>query len=60
MSVLDWERINETTERLQVHGGWLVRSKDMTNRGSMAMAQSFVSDADHEWELPKRQTGFNR
>lgn len=50
---LKWEIIipaynYETTERLKVFGGWLVKFKDS---GKNLFVQSFVPDKNHEWVI---------
>ena len=45
-----WEEIEESTERLAVPGGWLVRSW-ASGYQTRAIAQTFVADVNHEWVL---------
>jgi len=52
-----WEKILERdldcrggSARLKVPGGWIVRSY-LWLSGGMAVAQTFVSDPNHEWKL---------
>lgn len=51
----DWEPVNDNTCRLQVPGGWIVRSFKQTLVGdrsvSNAEALLYVPDADRVWEL---------
>lgn len=62
-----WERVNseddeEITQRFKVFGGWLVMTYFKFERTSFlsgalyrddqyAIAQSFVPDPNHEWEI---------
>lgn len=54
MSV-EWERITESTYRLKIHGGWLVRTK--TFSGSIRAASQyavdikFIEDEYHNWVI---------
>ena len=38
----------DSTERLKVHGGWLIR---LQHRSSKTQDVIFLSDPNHEWEL---------
>jgi hypothetical protein len=40
-----WEYVNDTTQRLQVHGGWLYRTKPVMSGPSTPFAMCFVPDA---------------
>jgi hypothetical protein len=56
-----WERIPETnknqymyTDRLQVPGGWLIRTWAWSSgSGGVALQHTFVEDSNHTWTLPK-------
>ena len=41
------------TERLKVHGGWLVRTFYNCSDGLGTCAMAFVPDPKHEWKLGK-------
>jgi hypothetical protein len=45
-----WERIDTTTDRLRVYGGWIVRSFAgyVENK---TVHQVFVQDEGHRWTL---------
>jgi hypothetical protein len=51
-----WETIDETSHRLKVPGGWIIRSyilaRVLTGNVSAAMDMIFVKDPNHEWVLP--------
>jgi len=42
--------------RLKVPGGWIVRTivYSLSSGGGCAVDQTFISDADHTWELKKQ------
>lgn len=44
-----WEDVNDDTERLEVPGGWLVRTKHDVRRVQEAMAMVFVPDPNRDW-----------
>lgn len=46
-------QIQSITDRLQVPGGWIVRTMTSTfpGDGGSFVAQTFVSDPGHEWNL---------
>jgi len=55
-----WERIdgdkNNSTARLKVVGGWLVRNtmvytSDHHQTGALASSMSFVPDPDYRWDV---------
>ena len=58
MENIKWEkiedRINSTSDRLKVPGGWLVRvTHDYSPCGpgaATAVSVTFISDPNHEWE----------
>ena len=65
---MSWERIDETTERLQVHNGWLVHrritqlevdkygsgdSRDNQSSAKTTACMVFVIDQAHQWQLDK-------
>lgn len=42
-----WEKIDGNTERLEIHDGWLVRTRTMEG----AVAICYVKDTDNDWML---------
>ena len=58
-----WEWINDTTDRLRVHNGWLVRTRlsshqkygEYAGGKQNAISMAFVVDQVHQWELPKEE-----
>lgn len=46
-----WERIDTTTERMPVPGGWIVRSIVTNSLNAIAVHQVFVADPQHLWEI---------
>ena len=55
---MKWETIDETSERLKVPGGWIVRSYVVKNSHiqngtsvSVGLHQVFVSDPEYLWIL---------
>ena len=52
----EWEKIhhkgNGSSYRLQVPGGWIVKSSYWSSDGA-ALAQIFIADPKHEWEFKK-------
>jgi hypothetical protein len=59
-----WEKIsNPETEagtleshRLQVPGGWIVRTIISRHNAGAGVSQTFVTDSMHAWQLPKMET----
>lgn len=47
--MMNWEKIDECTERARVHKGWLVRH--WSDDGGTRMAICFVPDPMHGWKL---------
>lgn len=47
-----WEIIDNSSSRLQVPGGWIVKSWKSDCSG-VSVHQVFVPDANHEWVLKK-------
>lgn len=46
------------TERMEIEGGWLVRTAIFTGKvgdGSCTVAITFVPDSKHEWFMPRQQ-----
>lgn len=43
---MQWERMDNDTERLKVPGGWLVRW-----RGGRGVSLTYVPDPGHTWRL---------
>lgn len=43
---LEWEYIDNNTARLNVPGGWIIRSTT-----GHAVHQIFIEDKEHEWKL---------
>jgi len=50
MEITEWERISETSDRLMVPGGWIVRSRIYTSNGC-SVHQIFIEDLMHEWKI---------
>lgn len=49
-----WEKLDETTHRAKVIGGWLVRHNtvECTNkRTCISDSMVFLPDRDHEWHI---------
>lgn len=44
---MTWEKIDSSSDRLKVYGGWIVRSKTATG----GIHQVFITDLSHSWEL---------
>jgi hypothetical protein len=49
MSGLDWEKIDEYTERAKTHKGWLVRI--FTNEDENYVSVVFVPDPMWAWQI---------
>lgn len=47
-----WEEIDGTTDRLKVHGGWIVRYCYIERK---LLHQIFVPDSNHEWVLDSKE-----
>ena len=47
-----WQQISSNSERLQVPGGWIVRSRFAVTYGA-AITQTFIVDPEHTWVLEK-------
>lgn len=47
---IQWEIIDDYTDRLKVLGGWIVRTGTIGVQGS-TVHQVFVPDEKHEWKL---------
>jgi len=45
-----WERLDKTTARLKVPGGWVLRSVAWYT-DSVSLHHVFVADPEHEWKL---------
>jgi hypothetical protein len=53
----NWEHLDETTSRIKVIGGWLVRTVLNHQKHGVGVGLAFVADRDHEWNiLPPIQT----
>ncbi len=50
-----WEKLDETTSRAKVIGGWIIHHIMITQKGNTSESMVFISDRDHEWMvlLPK-------
>ncbi len=49
----DWERLDHTTERARVIGGWVVRTITLDKNPGCSMV--FVPDHEHGWiNMPRR------
>jgi len=56
--VLSGHESSETTERLNVEGGWCVRTVVRSlNSGDVSVAQTFVPDPEHKWKLENESSG---
>ena len=51
MKKLEWKSMADSSDRLKVPGGWIVRTY-MTHSTGCSIAMVFVSDPTHEWEGP--------
>ncbi len=55
---MNWESIDQTSSRLWVPCGWIVRTvvvePGMRHAGYVAIAQTLVPDAEHAWVLGQR------
>lgn len=55
MKIYKDEYITDTTSRMKVPGGWLVKNRHsrqaVGKRDITALAMSFVSDPDHKWTI---------
>ncbi len=54
----DWEYIGLCSDRLNIYGGWLVRStfergNSIGNGVGVAMKLIFIADPDHIWDIIK-------
>ncbi|MBA2864452.1 hypothetical protein [Methanococcus maripaludis] len=52
----NWQLINsgmnQSTHRLNVIGGWLVKYEYLDEQGSVC-SMAFVADPDHEWKIER-------
>lgn len=53
---LEWEPIDDESDRLKVPGGWIVRSWIKIERTAIGIAaasihQVFIEDPSHSWKL---------
>lgn len=59
-----WELISSddgvASHRLAVPGGWVVRSKYSGYKMGASIAQTFVKDENHSWNLDKGGDGSKR
>jgi hypothetical protein len=46
-----WERIDDETTRLSVHGGWVVAYGWQDRIAGSILSTCFVPDENHEWKL---------
>ena len=46
----EWERLDETTWRAKVIGGWLVKNEFAFGKAP-ATSMQLVPDRDHEWNI---------
>lgn len=44
-----WEKIDDSTTRVKVMGGWLVVNVVVSGKGSTSCSSVFISDKDYEW-----------
>lgn len=53
LMIFGWERLDGNTERAEVIGGWLVRSRDVDACNSYYTVESmvFVPDEQHLWSV---------
>lgn len=56
--VEQWESIDDTSDRLKVPNGWIVRSwikifERMNNLAGASIHQVFIEDPSHSWKLEK-------
>jgi len=51
----DWQNVNGTLQRLEIPGGWLVRSTTMVLQGASKVYASEslikIDDPEHHWHL---------
>lgn len=47
----EWQKLDETTRRAKVIGGWIVHCCDIFQNTGISEALVFVPDADHLWEV---------
>ena len=47
--VWDWENIDDTTSRVKVMGGWMIRSV-IPMKGHTAVSTMFLHDTDWQWQ----------
>ena len=53
----NWERLDNSTWRAKILGGWLVKS-EFTNNKSASVSIAFVPDRDHGWMINKPKPEF--
>jgi hypothetical protein len=48
-----WEKLNSTTERAKVIGGWVLRSRDVDDCNTQYTVESmvFIPDPEHKWSV---------
>jgi hypothetical protein len=46
----EWEEIDDTTERLRVLGGWIVRSS-IDCKSGVSISQVYIPDPNYGWVL---------
>lgn len=44
-----WEKIDDSTTRVKVMGGWLVVNVVVSGKGSTSCSSIFIADRDYEW-----------
>lgn len=50
-----WEKIDDQCDRVEVIGGWVLRSKDIDdcNTHYTVLAMVFIPDPGHDWKIRK-------
>lgn len=51
-----WEKLDESTSRVKVIGGWLICCNVVKNDVVINRSTSFISDINHEWTIIEEKT----